>query len=61
MQMAPSYVAGFVSLLAVIFPDIGIDALNTTANTIIILVSSIVVMYRQIKSGRSTFAGTRPE
>lgn len=61
MQYAPSYVAGFCSLLAVIFPDIGIDALNTTANTIIILVSSIVVMYRQITNGRSTLGGTRPE
>jgi len=60
-MIAPSYIAVFVSLLATIFPDIGIDALNTTVNTLIVLGSSIFVMYRQIKTGRSTFAGTRPE
>lgn len=58
--MAPSYIAAIVGILSIFFPDIEIDALNTTVNTIVTIGSLLVVAARQIHTGRSTLAGTRP-
>lgn len=61
MNFAPSYVAALVGILAAIFPEVEVDALNTTFNTLFIIGSSILVMVRQVQNGRSTLQGTRPE
>jgi hypothetical protein len=61
MNVAPSYVAAFVGIVAAIFPDIDLESLNVTVNTLVLIASSLMIMYRQVKTGRSTVAGTRPE
>ena len=60
MNIAPSYIAAIVGILAVIFPNIELDALNTTVNTIVVVGSLIVVAVRQVLTGRSTLKGQRP-
>lgn len=59
--MAPSYVAALVGVMSLLFPDIPVDSLNTTANTLIAIIGFIVVAVRQVQTGRSTVAGTRPD
>jgi hypothetical protein len=60
-MIAPSYISAVASILALIFPDVTIDALNVTLNTLVIVASSLVIMYRQVVNRRSTLAGMRPE
>ena len=60
MNIAPSYIAAIVGILAVIFPNIELDALNTTVNTIVVVGSLMVVAVRQVLTGRSTLKGQRP-
>ncbi len=59
--MAPSYIAAIVGILSVLFPDIELDSLNTTVNTIVTIGSLVVIAARQLWTGRSTLAGTRPD
>ncbi len=61
MNAAPSYIAAIVGILAVVFPDIELEALSTTVNTLFIVGSLFVVAIRQIATKRSTVLGTRPE
>ena len=58
--MAPSFVSAVVMILAAIFPDVGIDALNTTFNTLVIIVGGLVLMVRQVMTNRSNWFGARP-
>lgn len=60
-MLAPSYLAAVVGILAVFFPDISVEALGTTVNTLTIIGSFIFVGIRQLISGRSTLLGGRPE
>ena len=59
--MAPSYILAFAGLLAIIFPSIPVEQLNITLNTVVSIFSLLGIMYRQVKTGRSTVAGTRPD
>jgi len=63
--MAPSYLAAIILVVTQALPFLGIHIagadLTTTVNTIVALVAGLVVAYRQISTGRSTFAGTRPQ
>lgn len=59
--MAPSYAYAAAVILSQLFPDIGIDAINTTLNTLVAIVAGIGIMYRQIKTKRATLFGARPE
>lgn len=61
MKTAPTYILAFSAVLAAIFPDVGIEAFNVTINTLWIVFSSIVIMLRQIISGRSNLFGGRPK
>lgn len=60
-MFAPSYLAATVSILSVVFPDIEVEALNTTVNTIVAIVAALVIMIRQIVNRRSTLGGFRPK
>lgn len=63
--MAPSYLASFILVLSQVLPFVGInvgsDALTTTIQTLVAIGAGIYVMYRQVKTGKSTVMGTRPE
>lgn len=62
--MAPTYITGIVLLLSQLLPMLGVTIgsaeLTTTIQTVIAIVTGLVVAYRQIVTGRSTFLGTRP-
>lgn len=65
MQIAPTFISAFIIILSQVLPMIGInigsEALNTTAQTIIAIVGGLYILYRQKITGRSTLAGTRPQ
>lgn len=48
-------------LLAAIFPNIEVDALNVTINTLVTMTGGAYILYRQIATKRATLAGTRPD
>lgn len=62
--MAPTYIAGFVVLLAQLLPLVGIDveldALNVTVQTVATIAAGLVIIYRQLTTGRSTLLGFKP-
>lgn len=60
-MVAPSYLYAVAIILSQIFPDIGIDAINVTLNTLLAIAAGIGIMYRQIVEKRSTLVGTRPD
>lgn len=60
MKIAPSYLLSLSAILAAVFPDVGIDAFNTTINTLWIVFVGVVVMVRQVLNKRSTLIGSRP-
>lgn len=60
-MVAPSYAYAVAVILSQLFPDIGIDSINTTLNTLVAIVAGIGIMYRQIKTKRATLFGARPE
>lgn len=57
---APTYILAFSAVLASVFPDVGTEAFNVTLNTLWIIGTSIVIMIRQILTGRSNLLGGRP-
>lgn len=59
--MAPTFLSGLAMLLSVLFPDVSIDALNTTLNTLVAIGAGLLIMYRQWATGRSTWFGGRPK
>jgi uncharacterized protein with von Willebrand factor type A (vWA) domain len=63
--MAPSYIAGIVVVLVQLLRAFGIEVgsteLTTTIETLLTLGAGLVVMYRQLTTGRATIAGTRPQ
>lgn len=59
--MAPSFVYAIAVILSQLFPDIGIDAINTTLNTLVAIGAGTGILIRQIKTKRATLFGTRPE
>ena len=65
MQFAPSFVSAFLIVLSQVLPMIGInigtEALNTTAQTIIAIAGGLYILYRQKITGKSTLMGTRPQ
>lgn len=64
-MFAPSYVASAVAILVQVLSFLGItvgtEELSTTLTTLVTIGSGLFVMYRQLKTGRSTLGGTRPE
>ena len=62
--MAPTYIANAVLVIGVILQFLGIhvgnDALQTTIVTILAIAVPLFSMARQLLTGRSTLAGTRP-
>jgi hypothetical protein len=58
--MAPSYIAGVVSIIVALQPLLGLNFLPEQWTAAIIVVSGIVVAARQIINGRSTWFGSRP-
>ena len=64
MSFAPSYISAIVLVLSQILPKLGInlgsEELSVTIQTLIAIGTGLFVMYRQIKTKKSTFAGTRP-
>ena len=65
MAFAPTFVSAIVLILSNVLTYIGIEigseALTTTLNTLITVGVGLFVMFRQVKTGRSTVAGTRPK
>ena len=63
--MAPTFLAGLVSLLATVLPLFGIhvgsEQLTTTLQTLIVIGSGLVVLFRQVTTGRATVVGARPK
>lgn len=63
-MLAPSYisavVAVLVNVLALAGVQVGSEELTTTITTILTVISGLVIMYRQITEGRSTFGGRKP-
>ena len=63
-MVAPSYIAAAVVVLSQLLPLIGVNVggeeLTTTINTLIAIAGGLVVLWRQIASGRSTIVGGRP-
>lgn len=64
-MFAPTYLAGIVVVLVQVLNFLGIEvgseALTTTLETLFTVGAGLFVLYRQISTGRSTIAGTRPE
>lgn len=62
-MFAPSYIASVIVVVSQLLPLIGINVagedLTTTVNTIIAIAGGLVVLYRQLSTGRSTVYGTR--
>ena len=59
--MAPTFLSGLAMLLSVLFPEVELDALNTTLNTLVVVGAGLVIMFRQWFTGRSTWFGGRPK
>lgn len=64
-MFAPSYIAMAVSVLVQVLAAFGVhvgsEELTTTITTLVTIGTGLFVMYRQIKTGKSTIGGTRPE
>lgn len=62
-MFAPTYIAAAVAvavnLLKMAGIEVGSEELTTTVTTIITVVSGLVIMFRQLASGRSTLGGLR--
>lgn len=63
--MAPSYISALVLVLSQALPWIGVsigtEELTTTVQTLVAVGVGLFVMWRQITTGRSSLAGTRPQ
>lgn len=63
--MAPTFITAIAMLVAGFLANHGIvvssDNLAVTLQTIVLIGGPIVVMFRQVITGRSTWIGTRPE
>lgn len=63
--MAPSYAAMAVTviaqLLALFGVQVGSEELTTTITTLVTIGTALLVMYRQVVTGRSTVLGGRPQ
>jgi hypothetical protein len=64
MQIAPTYLANLVTLIAIVLAyfkiQIAPEALQTTLTTILVIGTPLFTLFRQLWTGRSTLAGTRP-
>lgn len=60
MKIAPSYISGVAILIAPFLPEIDAPFIESTLNSVIVLVGAIVVVARQLLNKRSTLAGVRP-
>ena len=64
-MFAPSYIAATVSVLVQVLAFLGItvgsEELTTTITTLVTIGSALYIMFRQVKTGKSTIGGTRPE
>ena len=65
MAFAPTYVSAIVLILSNVLTyfgiNVGSEALTTTLNTLITVGFGLFIMYRQVKTGASTIAGTKPK
>lgn len=59
--MAPTFLTGLAMLLSVFFPEVELDALNITLNTLVVIIGGAVILLRQLLTGRSTWFGGRPK
>lgn len=63
-MLAPSYIVSVIAVVAQVLPLLGINVvaedLQTTVNTIIAISAGLVVIYRQLSTGRSTIVGGKP-
>lgn len=63
-MLAPSYVSAIILVLSQVLPffgiNVGSEALTTTIQTILAIGIGLFVMFRQLRTGRATVAGTRP-
>lgn len=63
-MFAPSYIAMIVSVLVQVLAQFGVtigsEELTTTITTLVTIGTALFVMFRQIKTGKSTIGGTRP-
>ena len=65
MTLAPTYLANAILVISVLLQFLNIDiapeALQTTVTTILLVVVPLFTMVRQLFTGRSTLAGTKPK
>lgn len=65
MILAPTYIANGVALVAIILQFLNIqvapEALQTTVTTLLLVLVPLFTMARQLFTGRSTLAGTKPK
>lgn len=63
--MAPTFIASAIAVVANLLQlagiNVGSDALMTTVTTIITIVSGVVILLRQVQTGRATAFGARPK
>lgn len=60
MKIAPSYIAGIVSVLIGVQSFLGLDFAPDQWEAAIVVLVGVVVAVRQILTGRSTVLGGRP-
>ncbi len=63
MRMSKTYIAQIVSVLAVVLPlfgiEVGSEALTTTAQTLVILISGVVTLVERYKKGDVKWFGAK--
>ncbi len=59
--MAPSFLTAVLMIIVSLVPELELEALKTTANTLFILGGAILVAVRQVMNGRSNWLGVRPK
>ena len=60
MNLAPSYVSAIAIILAGFLPEVDAPFIETTLNSVVVLVGALVVAIRQVLNKRSTVAGFKP-
>ena len=60
MKIAPSYISAIAIILASFLPELEAPFVEATLNSLVVVVSAVVVAVRQVINGRSTLLGGRP-
>jgi len=61
MNLAPSYISAIAMIVATFLPDLDAPFVETTLNSVVVLVGAIIVAVRQVLNKRATVLGGRPE